>query len=339
MSANGFTPPDGGLKDVFRDATHVYRTAFPEKLAGLLIAVGDEPVYVAPEIAAVVASFPRETREILARHHEDNRRAGHAASAGGDRLCGTPILSMVFSDAEDMDEPETGFTRRMNDIFTFNHEMGHFIAPGGRGYERGPHYAECVADAFAALRHIQLFGSETGMFAAVTRGVAGKALAAAFPAHYTAATLRKTERLCKDGAVGIASLSLKETAALATKIADATALGDATLEKIAAAYAPVRPVLRGESAGSGADVIRDIAGIMLEHRNDADIYRAGSQFLARDDVRALARKMLERDPAFRAMAARMAQHEKETGFTLDGGAAHEKQAARKPPAAPGGGRP
>ena len=50
-------------------------------------------------------------------------------------------------------------------IFGFDHELGHVIIPGGGGMDKSDlianNRAECIADAYAVIRHLQRYGADS----------------------------------------------------------------------------------------------------------------------------------------------------------------------------------
>jgi hypothetical protein len=121
----------------------------------------------------------------------------------------------------------------------------------------------------------------------------------------------------------IQSLSLQDTAIEAKKIARQYTLEDKTLNKIHDAYQPAGELI--STGGSSSQIIKTIARIMLENKDDHDIYRAGKLCLGRADVKDMIASDLGSDADFQKNLARMKEHEKESGFILN--AADAKDAA------------
>ncbi len=63
--------------------------------------------------------------------------------------------------------------------FAFDHELGHSIVPGGLS-EEDMNKAECLADAYAVIRHFQRYGADS---AAIETIIAGRAFDLVFEEH------------------------------------------------------------------------------------------------------------------------------------------------------------
>lgn len=105
-------------------------------------------------------------------------------------------------------------------FFVLDHELGHVLAEhGGRNaYSRTMH--ECVADSFAALRHMQRFGTYSPALDSLLLHRAQRLVSlqgARHAEHFTSFTLEKL--LDMRGHVDMARLTPQQTRDLATRIA------------------------------------------------------------------------------------------------------------------------
>lgn len=328
------------LADTFRGSAQLYQKTFPEKLANLFVTMGDAQIYVAPEVADLLTENLADVREMVAQKAAFMRTQNWGAmatefTAVQDDGTKTRVNHLMMPE-----KPVTGFVSgafpaAMNNIGVFDHEMGHFIVEGG--YAADVQRAECAADAYAALRHIQRFGLDTDLLSHAPAMAAEAALFEPFPLHYTTAVFQKITRIQKEGKIDIEKLSLPDTAALAGKIAVDYALSDVTLGKIHAAYARVRAAER-EERPDWAWTIRAVAAAMLAHRHDDDIYRAGKLYLERPEIKRIIETKLGTDGKFQRALAAMAKHEKDSGFIIDASVAIDKKraAAKKSPKPKGG---
>ncbi len=315
------------LTDAFRSSAQLYHKTFPEKLANLFVTMGGERIYVAPEVADLLTENLAGLKEMVAEKAAFMRARNWGAmateftaeKAGAE----TRVNHLMLPERDVTGFVSAAYPADMNNIGVFDHEMGHFIVKGGYGAD--VQRAECAADAYAALRHIQRFGTATDMLEQTPYTRADYVTLYSFATHYTSAVFLEIKNILQDGAPDIQTLSLPQTAQLAADIADACALDGTALARIHDAFAPVRDAAQGEDP---AKIVTSLANAMLEHKHDADIYRAGKLFLLNPKIKNFtAAAGLDDDPQFQGVLAAMAQHEKDSGFQLDAVTARRKRAA------------
>ncbi len=141
----------------FNDSIARYREAFPAKLNNLFIMRGNERIYVAPEIAALVTKKAKAVNEIIA---ERQMSVTHSA---GQALINTftkqyTINCISLSGATDMLFVSGQYPSAMNQIAVFDLEMGHFISEKGlitakdgwpQYYTKTSMKKACTAEAYA----------------------------------------------------------------------------------------------------------------------------------------------------------------------------------------------
>ncbi len=108
----------------------------------------------------------------------------------------------------------------VTDVFSFDHEIGHLICPGG--YSEGEELMkECVADAYATLRHIQRFGKDSAPLKSLP---AMRAVEMVFGKDCSHFTLPVVEKIIQDAkTTDFEKLSPEATIALASTYAMANA--------------------------------------------------------------------------------------------------------------------
>lgn len=162
-----------------------------------------------------------------------------------------------------------------NIYFVLDHELGHVLAEhGGRGgYSRTMH--ECVADSFAALRHMQRFGTASPAIEGLLLHRAQRLVSLHGPRHaehFTSFTLEKLLEI-KDQ-VDVARLTPQQTLDLATRIAVTQTPNDLIVEKTATAFRPFKDALeKGEPTA-----LNKLAQIVLNTR-DYGIFKWGAPVL------------------------------------------------------------
>lgn len=304
---------DQSLAENFSEAAKYYQESFPERLANLFVATMDDPIYSSPDIALHLTRNALQVKAWLKDKAEDLRKNHWMGEAGQTNISNEP-LDYIVIDA-DLEKPifvSGKYPKKMNIMGLFDHEIAHLIVKeAGRG---NSHLSECAADAYAVLRHIQRYGGATDIFECAPAYTARTVILTS-PIHYTSGVIQKIANIHKEKTVDISSLSLKQTAELAEKIAIEYSLSKRTLRKIRYAYAPARNEFK---EGVLTEVtIKAIAGVMNRHKDDHDIYRAGRLFLNRADAAELMAEMARKDPAFCETLAAMARHENDSGFLLD----------------------
>lgn len=311
-------------------AENYYRT-FPERLKTLLVISTAEPIYVSPHITAHLTRNAAAVRKLI----EKNTRYMHENKAMG--LAGGEVIDSVTLDYITVDMQQSRRTcvskkhpQSMNLTYVFDHEMGHLLTDGPGIPARGSHHVrECAADAFAALRHLQRFGSTTDIFQNFPYDRAGSIAARTSSIHYTSAAVQKVANLQKGSTINIGSLSLQQTAAIARQIAVEYALDGQTLEKIFEAYAIARAIHNSapqeDNSKDWARIIRAVVKTMQENKDDHDIYRAGRLYLICPEIKERINAVIEEDPSFSAIFNFMPEHERENGFILNAADALDAQ--------------
>ena len=193
-----------------------------------------------------------------------------------------------------------------------------------------------MADAFAALRHIQRFGDETDIIPHMKWVHAGCVALENPPIHDTTAVIEKIARIVDEGEIEIASLSLQQTAELAARIAEDYALNEATVEKIGEIYGETKKLYQKKATPEEfAETLEAVARAMRAHKDNDDIYRAGRRLLDDADIQEKIAKIIADDPAstafaqFNVLQKELAQHEKDSGFILDASVAMDKKRTLK----------
>ncbi len=97
------------------------------------------------------------------------------------------------------------------DVFAFDHEAGHLICQDGSGSE--PNLAECVADAYAVIRHFQRFGTGSSSIGKLADMRALEMVFGGEGSHFTSPVV---ERVIADSkTTNFSALTPQETAELA----------------------------------------------------------------------------------------------------------------------------
>lgn len=128
--------------------------------------------------------------------------------------------------------------------FVLDHELGHVLAQhGGRGRDSQTMH-ECVADSFAALRHMQRFGTESPAVEQLLLSRARRLVSLTgyrHSEHFTSFTLEKL--LDIKNHVDVERLTPQQTLDLATRIALTHTPNDVTVIQTAKAFKPFQEAL------------------------------------------------------------------------------------------------
>lgn len=268
----------------FNQAAAAARGAWPEKLENLLVLVMPPAVgmgvsvnaekcltkntVVVQQAVSYATDFLKKNSSTVGFANRDHFR--------DDEVC-IPVVAL--KDCAGIEAPRN--IKEMNALHTFDHEIGHLVVKGGfPDFKSERHLAECAADAYALLRHVQRFGLQSGFFEYYNR--AGKVVLGLSPIHYTSIVNEKVKQIAEGR--DISRLSLRETAELAGQIALVYVLHPRQLDKIADAFISVAELYRQHiTEGTNTDaawsfVYKGILDVMKEHRHDPDIFSAGKRF-------------------------------------------------------------
>jgi hypothetical protein len=164
-----------------------------------------------------------------------------------------------------------------NVYFILDHELGHAVAENGHRNHNSQTMHECVADSFAALRHIQRFGPDTTSLEKLMLRRAQRLVSLTgqrHAEHFTGFTLEKLLEI-KDK-VDIQRLSPEQTKALATRMALAHTPNDLSVQKIAKSFQPFQHLL---AQGATGDLpLRKLAHIVLRTK-DYEVFKWGAPVL------------------------------------------------------------
>lgn len=285
------------LAQIFNETAATVHSAFPDKLKNLVILLcpsSETPVYVSPEIADLLTNNIAAVKQAVKK--ETNYM--HTRNAAGIAYRSYPLaktaVKLIALEEDVRGIFSLGNTKEMRVIYVLDHEIGHHVVKSG--YPSSPsgvslHRAECAADAYGILRHIQRFGKNTPFSRITAMRKAGSIVLFADVAHYTTDLIQAIIRLSETEKVS--TLSLQETAALAEKIASECLLTGQVLEKIRAAFLPVHNAckehigsmwevtekLHQEDRGAYAFFLHKTLAVMRQHQSDPDIFKAGQRFL------------------------------------------------------------
>jgi hypothetical protein len=320
------------LADIFNAAAKEYHDSFPDQLANLFLTLGDAPIYVSAGAAKLVTGSAAEVKNMIARRRKDMDARGWSGMVGPEDVNGGRLQHMSLNE-EAHTLISDKYPASMVQMALFDHEMGHLLVREGSPLISNSHVAECAADAFAVLRHIQRFGRVADVAEIFDQGLLNRtgAIVAGFAPsfYYTTPVIQKIAGIQRRGEIDIAALTLRETANLAGELAIKYSFGQNTLDKISAAYTPVHKVYDREGTMVSAPVVMAIARVMSDNRNDDDIHRAGRLLLSHPRMKPVIRQ-LQPERRLQEMLALLKRHEKETGILLNVAAAVDAaRAARK----------
>ena len=269
---------EASLAQTFNETTAAAYEAFPQKLKKLVVLLtpsSDTPVYASPDVANRLSKSADALRKDVAEITE-YMQAQHWVGYAGRKY----NLAGTFVDLIALDKSPEGlfsrrYTKNMLSIFNLDHEIGHHILRNGCVTAKvSEALAENAADAYAMLRHIQRFGKNTDHAGGIVENRACNIVLLADSEHSTADAVEKVIRLSEE--MDISGLSLRETAALAEKIADECCLDDKTLKNIRKAFKPINDSL---------------------HKRD--IFKAGKRFLNTPAIKKFMTESAKTDPCWK----------------------------------------
>ncbi len=282
--------------------------AFPEKLERLVVIFPplETPVFVAPAVAAHLAENVAAVKKAV-REWADCMRKRYCAGVASRNYPLAGIRVDMIAQAGDCIGDGSVESR----LFNFHHEIGHHILRNGYPDVVSAQKAECAADAYAMLWHIQRFGMDTWIVRSRAQFNAALMIFNEDTDHYTVKALQRAIEVAKEK--DLSALSPREIAAEAENIADACALDEETLGRVCNAFEPARAHLDKEMGGrqvvmnklykSDKNAIpafcRVVLDVMCVHADDADIFEAGKQYLSRPCVAAFMQEQAKTDPFYK----------------------------------------
>lgn len=248
--------------------------ASPKALHNLVVLLcpsEETPVYVSPEIADHLSKNTAAVKEALIERQQYMLRARFGALACPNYPLADKTVTMIALQ-------EKNLPTSTQSIFTLNHEIGHLVVEHGTPPPQCTdpiirHHAECAADIYASLLHIQKFGKET-LYQAHRGGGAAIVLGTS-PIHYTDAVIERATRNIETA--DLTNHSLQDIAELAGDLATEHHLNLSTLAKICAAFSPVAQQYQ-KTGGLNHQILNLCLEIIQNNKNDPDILRAGQAF-------------------------------------------------------------
>jgi len=279
----------------FNETSAAVDAAFPDKLGNLVVFLTPSrgsPVYVSPQIAEELGRNVAAVKKAVQQIEEDMmvyRWSG--VSKPRYSLAGIDVrLIALQKDQRSFYGP--GNTKEMWSLFVLDHELGHRILRNGSyANASSRHHAECAADAYAMLRHIQRFGKDTNFVKNYAGRRSNLLVLYGDTKHYSKFTVDRVIELARE--TDVTGLSLQETAELAAKIADDTHLDGVQLQKLYDTFRPVAEACGNRLVEPGIlyskyykknpetyDIFcRETLAVMHEHSEDPQALAVGRDFL------------------------------------------------------------
>jgi predicted alpha/beta hydrolase family esterase len=270
------------LTEKFREYAAALQEIFPKKLDRLVVLVDTsaEAVFLSQKVADVLSgntgavrgalnyAFPKKDTRVGVEHNRVGLTETNYSMANS-------MVTLVALKEDPGGEFSSRWTRKMSRTCYFHHEMGHILVKNGLGEFLSPNLKECAADAFAALRHIQIFGRDTDFFLHYSH--AHSVVFGSSASHYTDDALQRVKQLSEEtkGIEGkdISKLSLRDTLNLAKKIANEYQTNEITLDNIAKAFSSAK------KANGWPAICREVVSVMEKNRNDPEVFEAGKRLL------------------------------------------------------------
>lgn len=243
----------------------IIRETFPEKIWNLALIVP----------GALALYLPAELRErgsgLIEERMRSNFKSDSLAMLDGMLIDQKWIWIMGLQSSANRRTLCRGWTQEMQLLYAFDHEMGHLVVRNGNLATIDfafRHLSECAADAFASLRHLQRYGSATGLPSlsrafTIVDGVS--------PIHYTDKVINRVQEIA--AVRDVSKLDLRQTAELAADIAWACRTPGKELLRLTEIFAPVARAyacFRKENS----IVYRTAAWVAMENKGDSAVMKA-----------------------------------------------------------------
>jgi len=327
----------------FNESVAKIHKSLPQRLENLLIISCDEPIFISPEIADLLSQNTNKIKNLIKTKSDIMKSNNYMGVAYRNynftppkgnlkdiKLVALNTASKISRIFYDYDYNYKNANKDHGLTHVIDHEIGHLIVREGWPSNSSPHIAECAADAYAAIRHIQRFGTNTDYFKAYNRS--HMAVFDISSIHYTSAAIAKIEQLSKKQ--DLTKMPYVETATLAGSIAIKYNFDKQTRKRIRQAFFYLgekykEKIHRNDASCKTKDwedlsnnnhieLIEDLIDIMLKNKDDHDVYRAGKQFLDRKIVQeAIKNAPFWKTKAVKKSLKEMAEFEKTSGIILN----------------------
>ncbi len=299
------------LGAIFEQTAREAYDAFPRQLRTLFLFMTDAktPVYLAPATAAKLSSATQEVSRVIARETAYIKRRNCVGMAYHPMRVAGHMVKMIGVHSDVSGVFNKRYTKDMRSVYVLDHEIGHQVVP--RGMVSG-YLAECRADAFATLRHLQRYGFDTDYFVLMTR--AHSVVLGTSPVHYTTDIMEAVRAYARDN--DISGLPLAATARLADRLVRSLPVGSADIHRLAKKFRPAARMAVRHCGGKKELVdalydrdhdayevfCRETASVMRAHPADARVISAGQRFLNFPPVHDFITARAKADPAWRRIA-------------------------------------
>ena len=275
------------LAQTFNEIATAEHDAFPQELENLvafLIPSSKNPIYFAPETDEQLKKNPIALNEAIEERTNYLLSNNAVGVSNANYFLGNNVVKIIALKNKNLvNTYSPSYTKEMKETADLIHEIGHLIVEYEHPELANSHLSECIANTYAALRHIQIFGNKTDFF----EYYGNRAYAIIFDIssiHYTDTVTQKVKQLSKE--IDISSLSLHKTAELAVKIVLENKLNDETLEKIRTAFLPVAEAFKKSGRkGYNNNDFQNCIKVILEHQDDPDIFNAVKRFFNHPNVK------------------------------------------------------
>ena len=271
------------FNDLLFDLIDETITALPRANFKKFVVMGnDELVYISKDIAKFISESANGIRDMINYHHVGMRIGDNSGTVFSNSYVFKGKDEDLKIDTLAINKPlKDGVTHSPQDIseiiHTLNHELGHIVTRYGWLIKKG-HLAECAADAFAALRAIQL-GTYEEFKKSDRYNKAGLLTLGNSPKHYTSVMFQKIETIDESY---IKKLSLKQTKTLAENIARKYSYSNKELNRLSHKFNSTAQMNRKDPYDKQALVLEHLI-IALDNRKDPDLYNAARIYLQRKD--------------------------------------------------------
>lgn len=300
-----------GLVKKFSEYAEEAERAFPQKLKNFVLICDKNttPIYASAAIAENLSQSVNEVKQLIQKVKRDLDRSNAIGLAY--RFHYTAGFNIALIGLRD--KPRGFFTKKytqnMLKSYVLEHEIGHRVVP--QGFASG-HIGECAADAYACLRHIQIYGSKTDFFKQIKK--ASTIVLGNSPIHYTQSIFDAVSQLAEQ--TDVSKLTLKETAELADTIASQHHIRPTELLQIRKAFSPAHELYRKkigdkvaitdklfeEDADAYTLFCTETFKVIQQNPQNAAVVKAGKEFLQSQSVATFILKKAKQDKSWQAMA-------------------------------------
>lgn len=306
------------LKQIFSQSAENNRLEFSDILKNLMVITTEDLIYASPEISNTLEKNPEIlkvnfNKASMIFHDDPLSLAITFPKIELEKTKTAPIIMINTDQSKIYNEYDI-----MYFSFILDHEIAHLVV---KEADNHPDYIEeSAADIYASLCQIKKHGSTTDLLKELVKEMASASVAG-ITRYYTSAGIQASIEVGEKN--DLRGTSLKELSKLTSKLTKKYHLTEQMVLKLDDAFASTKLIMAFH--GFDTALYKETVRIMVNNKNDEDIYRAGKLFLSTASSKNFIENESKNDTFWNKAQEYMERHEKDTEFLLNPARAMEKK--------------